>query len=173
MSPPPSYSMFPNSGMGLNPSVTSSEPSSQVSGSIPHQYSGSEEDPKLTIDERKQKRMLSNRESARRSRMRKQQHLDELRAEAAHLRAENSHMLTKFNIASQKYMQLEEENSLLRSYAMDLSLKLQSLTMAMQWAGVLNDVDLGSSTGFIDTTDIKSCYLPSISHPLASTEIYH
>lgn len=105
--------------------------------------------------------------------MRKQQHLDELRAEAAHLRAENSHMLTKFNIASQKYVQLEDENSLLRSYAMDLSLKLQSLTMAMQWAGVLNDVDLGSSTGFIDTTDIKSCYFPSISQPLTSTEIYH
>jgi hypothetical protein len=164
--------MFPNSGMGLNPSVTSSEPSSQVSGSIPLHYSGSEEDPKQTIDERKQKRMLSNRESARRSRMRKQQHLDELRAEAAHLRAENNHMLTKFNIASHKYMQLEEENSLLRSYATDLSLKLQSLTIAMQWAGVLNDMDLDSSTGFMDTTDIKSCYLPSISQPLTSTEIY-
>jgi len=104
--------------------------------------------------------------------MRKQQHLDELRAEAAHLRAENNHMLTKFKIASQKYIQLEEENSLLRSYAMDLNNKLQSLTIAMQWAGVLNDLDLGSSTGFMDSTDIKSCYLPSISQPLTSTEIY-
>lgn len=104
--------------------------------------------------------------------MRKQQHLDELRAEAGHLRAENNHMLTKLSMASHKYVELEKENSLLRSYAMELSHRLQSLTIAMQWAGVLNDLDLGSGTGFIDTPDFKSCYMPSISQPMTSTEIY-
>lgn len=104
--------------------------------------------------------------------MRKQQHLEELRAEAAHLRAENNHMLTKFNVASLKCLQLEEENSRLRSYATELSHKLQSLTIAMQWTGLLNDLDLGSGTGFIDTPDFKSCYMPSISQSMTSTEIY-
>ena len=53
--------------------------------------SGSDSDPKHSnLDERKRKRMLSNRESAKRSRMRKQQHLDELMVKANNLKSENA-----------------------------------------------------------------------------------
>ncbi|CAM6125006.1 unnamed protein product [Calypogeia fissa] len=79
------------------------------------------------LDERKQKRMLSNRESARRSRLRKQQHLDELRAQVAHLRAENTDMMARYGIASQRYSQITGENVVLKSHAADLSRKLHHL----------------------------------------------
>lgn len=79
------------------------------------------------IDVRKQRRMMSNRESARRSRLRKQHHFDELRAQVAHLRAENGQILDQFNIASQHYAHIIEENGVLRSQALELSRKLQRL----------------------------------------------
>lgn len=79
------------------------------------------------IDVRKKRKMLSNRESARRSRLRKQLHLDALKAQVAHLRAENAQIVNNFNIAAQQYAQITDENSRLRSHALDLIHKLQRL----------------------------------------------
>ncbi|MCO5550083.1 hypothetical protein L7F22_003562 [Adiantum nelumboides] len=88
--------------------------------------STSDEDQQV-LDDRKQRRMLSNRESARRSRLRKQQHLDELRGHVALLLAQNSQMLNSFNLASQQFAQITEENQKLRTEAMALSHQLQRL----------------------------------------------
>lgn len=85
------------------------------------------DDDQNVVDERRQKRMISNRESARRSRLRKQQHLDELRSQVAHLRAENTHILNRFSLASQQYAQLTEENCVLRSSATEMRHQLQML----------------------------------------------
>ncbi|KAF5180523.1 bZIP transcription factor, partial [Thalictrum thalictroides] len=85
------------------------------SGSTQLQNSGSEEDLQLLMNQRKQKRMLSNRESARRSRMRKQKHLDELMAQVAQLRKENGQILTNLHITTQQYLNIESENSVLRA----------------------------------------------------------
>ncbi|KAH9299451.1 hypothetical protein KI387_031133, partial [Taxus chinensis] len=55
-------------------------------------------------------------------------------------------------------MKLEEENSLLRSHAMELSYELQFLNLTMQWAGLLNGLDLGPTDGLMDPNpiDIKT-----------------
>jgi hypothetical protein len=83
------------------------------------------------IDERKKRRMLSNRESARRSRMRKQKHLDELRAQVAHMRGENRQILSSFDILTQRYSQALEENRVLKAQGMELSQQLHQLQQAI------------------------------------------
>lgn len=103
--------------------------SSGNSSSSPQiQNSGSEGvDLLKAVDQRKRKRMESNRESARRSRMRKQQHLDDLTAEITQLTKENSQVLTNISATTQHYVNLEAENSILRAQMMELSQRLQSL----------------------------------------------
>lgn len=92
------------------------------------QNSGSEEEMQMQImDERKRKRMQSNRESARRSRMRKQKHLGDLMAQVSHLRKTNNELLDNVNITTQLYLKVEAENSVLRAQMSELSSRLQSL----------------------------------------------
>ncbi|XP_055815678.1 bZIP transcription factor 11-like [Solanum dulcamara] len=97
------------------------------SGSSFIQNSGSEEDLQQLMDQRKRKRMISNRESARRSRMRKQKHLDDLMAQVSALRNENNQILTSMNVTTQHYLNVEAENSILRAQLSELSHRLESL----------------------------------------------
>lgn len=117
--------------------------SGNSSGSTQLQNSGSEEDLKLLMDQRKRKRMQSNRESARRSRMRKQQYLDELVAQVAQLRKENNQTLTRINITTQHLMNVESENSVLRARMVELSQTLQFLN------DILNHIN--SSNGVLES----------------------
>lgn len=71
--------------------------------------------------------MLSNRESARRSRQRKQKHLDDLTAQVSQLRKENAQIVTALNVTTQHSLGVEAENSVLRTQMMELSHRLQSL----------------------------------------------
>ncbi|KZV37681.1 Basic leucine-zipper 44 [Dorcoceras hygrometricum] len=92
------------------------------------QNSGSEENLQLLLlDQRRRNRMISNRESARRSRLRKQKRLDDLMAQVAELRKENSQILTRFNATVQHYLNVEAENTVIRAQAAELSHRLQSL----------------------------------------------
>jgi len=79
------------------------------------------------MDERKRKRMISNRESARRSRMRKQQHLEELMGQVTKLKSENAEISQRIDTATQLHVAVESENNVLRAQLMELTDRLRSL----------------------------------------------
>lgn len=105
--------------------ASSSGTSSGSSNQLP--ISGSEENLGALMDQKKRKRMLSNRESARRSRLRKQKHLDDLMAQLSQLKKENSHILTTLNLRTQHYLAVEAKNSVLKTQTMELTYRLNSL----------------------------------------------
>ncbi|XP_057436753.1 bZIP transcription factor 11-like [Lotus japonicus] len=136
------------------------------SGSSMIQNSGSEEELQALMDQRKRKRMISNRESARRSRMRKQKHLDELAAQVAQLRSENQQMLTSLNLTTQRFMIIDAENSVLSAQMGELSHRLESLNEIIDFVNATNGVFAANS--FVDP--IPSAYY--LNHPImASADI--
>ncbi|KAL6573547.1 hypothetical protein OROHE_002006 [Orobanche hederae] len=82
------------------------------------------------IVERKQRRMLSNRESARRSRMRKQRHLDELSSQVVRLRTENHNLVNKFNLVSEIHDRAVQENAKLKEEVFDLRQMLMDIQIS-------------------------------------------
>lgn len=98
-------------------------------------------------DKRREKRRLSNRESARRSRMRKQRHLDDLAAQAAHLRRENAHVAAALGLTARGLLAVDAENAVLRTQAAELAARLASLNDILSCIGMsaANNNSSGSS----------------------------
>ncbi|KAM6571909.1 hypothetical protein CsatA_015989 [Cannabis sativa] len=90
-------------------------------------HNNNSEQLRIVIDERRQRRMISNRESARRSRMRKQKHLDELWSQVVRLRTENHNLIDKLNNMSESHDRVLQENSRLKEEASDLRQMLTAL----------------------------------------------
>lgn len=82
---------------------------------------------------RKQKRKLSNRESAKRSRMKKQRHLEELVTAAAQLKRENGRILERVESLSRHHQRLESENDAIRAKKMELAETLRSLNSVLRF----------------------------------------
>ncbi|CAH8306695.1 unnamed protein product [Eruca vesicaria subsp. sativa] len=99
--------------------------------------SGSEES---LMEQRKRKRMLSNRESARRSRMKKQKLLDDLTAQVNQLKKENNEILTSVSITTQHYLTVEAENSVLRAQLDELNHRLESLSDIIEFLDNTNGI---------------------------------
>ncbi|KAI7737150.1 hypothetical protein M8C21_010337 [Ambrosia artemisiifolia] len=66
-------------------------------------------------DVKRVRRMVSNRESARRSRSRKQAHLTELETQVSQLRVENSSLLNRLSDISQKHNEAAVDNRVLKA----------------------------------------------------------
>ena len=111
--------MASSSGSGSTGSLSAAATAAGVSST--------EEEMRALMEQRRAKRMLSNRESARRSRMRKQRHLDDLAAQAAHLRRENAHVATSLGLTTQGLLAVDAENAVLRTQAAELAARLHSL----------------------------------------------
>lgn len=114
------------------------------------QNSGSEEDLQLVMDQRKRKRMISNRESARRSRLRKQKHLDDLVSQVTQLKKENQQILTSVNLTTQQYLTVEAENSVLRAQVEELSHRLESLNEIIEVLNANTGVFGTASNTFVE-----------------------
>ncbi|KAL1543969.1 hypothetical protein AAHA92_20878 [Salvia divinorum] len=92
-------------------------------------------------DERKRKRKLSDRESARRSRIRKQQHQDELVAQEQQMIKENKKLREMTDGASQLYLNFASENNVLRAQVAELTDRLRSLNSVLQIASAFDIAD--------------------------------
>ncbi|XP_022741282.1 basic leucine zipper 4-like [Durio zibethinus] len=95
----------------INSNSVSDEPNQQVS----------------VIDERKRRRMISNRESARRSRVRKQKHLENLRSQVNRLRFENRELNNRLRFVVYHCHSVRTDNDRLQSEYSMLQQKLSDI----------------------------------------------
>ncbi|CAK9311438.1 unnamed protein product [Citrullus colocynthis] len=95
----------------------------------------------VVIDERKQRRMISNRESARRSRMRKQKHLDELWSLVVRLRMENHSLMEKLSKLTDSQQQLLQENVKLKEEASDFRRMITDIQMGSPYITHLRELE--------------------------------
>ncbi|XP_030451400.1 bZIP transcription factor 53-like [Syzygium oleosum] len=102
--------------------------------------SGSEcnQRPAAAVDERKRKRMESNRESARRSRMRKQKQVTDLLGQVSELQNANGQIAQGIDATAQKYVEIESANNVLRAQLMELTDRLRSLNSVLQVVEVVS-----------------------------------
>jgi len=89
------------------------------------------------VDEKKRKRMESNRESARRSRQRKQRHLDDLVREVSRLQSQNGEFSGKMMEISGRFGAMEAANTVLRAEKERLARRLESLQSVIGIATVV------------------------------------
>ncbi|KAI3968730.1 hypothetical protein MKX01_028880 [Papaver californicum] len=105
--------------------------------------SGSEGDPQyLMVDDKKKRRMISNRESARRSRMKKQNHLDGLLIQVVELQKQNDMITQSVNSTTQVYNNVESENRILRAQMAELTDRLQSLNSVLRIVEEVSGFDI-------------------------------
>lgn len=141
LAPPENPSPFPTSWLTNLPNYQTSLPLHEFT---PQSYCPSnnstsdeaEEHQLSVLDERRRRRMISNRESARRSRMRKQRHLDELWSQVVRLRTENHSLVDKLNHVSGCHDRALQENARLKEEATNLRQMLTDHQLASTYTAL-------------------------------------
>ncbi|KAL4279141.1 hypothetical protein GQ457_03G011430 [Hibiscus cannabinus] len=136
------FNRFLNSLPNFHISPPAHEFTVQSSGFSNNSTSDEAEEHQVSIiNERKQRRMISNRESARRSRMRKQKHLDELWSQVTRLRNENHSLIDKLNHVSECHDLVLQENERLKEEASDLRQMLTDLKIGSPYYLALKELE--------------------------------
>ncbi|KAK9726593.1 hypothetical protein RND81_05G225500 [Saponaria officinalis] len=99
------------------------------------------------------KRLQKEVESARRSRQRKQQHLDNLTAQISQLKSQNRQILSSCATTTQQYVAVEAENSILRAQFDELSNYYQSLNEIVRCLTTTTTVTATATTTTSDESD--------------------
>ncbi|CAK9145646.1 unnamed protein product [Ilex paraguariensis] len=98
--------------------------SGKRSGSI-----SGEEERYAVMDEKKRRRMISNRESARRSRMKREQHMKDLNDRIMNGTIKRNGFIQKINEVSEQFAVVESENMILRAQREELRQRLEIAEM--------------------------------------------
>uniref|UniRef100_A0A6M2F3V0 BZIP domain-containing protein n=1 Tax=Populus davidiana TaxID=266767 RepID=A0A6M2F3V0_9ROSI len=114
--------------------------------------SGSEIDPpSAMVDEKRRKRMISNRESARRSRMKRQKHMEDLVTEKSILERKIHEDNKKYAALWQRHFALESDNKALTDEKLKLAEYLKNLQQVLASYNVIeSDQDLKFSDRFLN-----------------------
>lgn len=130
--------------------------------------SGSEGDGQYAmVDDKKKRRMISNRESARRSRMKKQKHLDDLLNQVVELQKQSNEITQKINATTKIYSNVESENKILRAQMMELTDRLQSLNSVLHIVEEVSGFDMDIPE--IPDPLLKPWQLPCPSMPIMAS----
>ncbi|XP_076928913.1 bZIP transcription factor 44-like [Bidens hawaiensis] len=88
----------------------------------------------LMVDhEKKMKRKISNRESSKRSRMKRDQHMKDLSDKLFYFMKKRDEMLPKMKGIAQEYAAMEVENMVLRSQKQELEKRLEYAKSVCGW----------------------------------------
>ncbi|KAL9389322.1 hypothetical protein Peur_017927 [Populus x canadensis] len=114
--------------------------------------SGSEIDPpNAMVDEKRRKRMISNRESARRSRMKRQKYMEDLVTEKSILERKIHEDNKKYAALWQRHFALESDNKVLTDEKLKLAEYLKNLQQVLASYNVIeSDQDLEVSDRFLN-----------------------
>ncbi|KAF5749688.1 hypothetical protein HS088_TW03G00013 [Tripterygium wilfordii] len=111
----------------LSPKPVGSSSGSEEPNRTVNSDDSNREDLSLKIDERKRRRMISNRESARRSRMRKQKHLENLRNQVNRLKMENRELTNRLRFVLHHVQRIRMDNDRLITEHSILRQKLSNI----------------------------------------------
>ncbi|KAL9391868.1 hypothetical protein Peur_015788 [Populus x canadensis] len=144
------FNQFTNQSYNFQIPPQLQEFSLQASCMSSHSTSDEADEQQLSlINERKQRRMISNRESARRSRMRKQKHLDELWSQVVWLRNENHQLVDKVNRVSECHEQVVQENNQLKEEISELRQVLTDMQLSSPYPSLKDLEDITCDTAYL------------------------